>query len=120
MHKWGWERVHEVLQLIQGWCRVNIIKGKVGGIPNGTRQCRYADWTKDSKASGIFSCYHRLGPPSPLVTHMSSILIHGTCVYRLSQCCNEILAKSDFKQGGLNFARSFIVYCGREVMAAGA
>lgn len=51
---------------------------------------------------------------------MSSILIHGTCVYRLSQCCDEILAKSDFKQGGLNFARSFIVYCGREVMAAGA
>lgn len=55
--------MHEVLQLIQDWCRVNIVKGKVGGVPNGTRQCRYADWTKDSKASGDFPVVVGLGHP---------------------------------------------------------
>lgn len=43
--------------------RVNTIKGKVGGVPNGTRQCRYADWTKDSRASGDFPVVIGLGHP---------------------------------------------------------
>lgn len=40
--------------LPRGWRRVNITEGKVGGVPNGTRQCRSADGTKNSKANGVF------------------------------------------------------------------
>lgn len=95
-------------------------KGKRWGSTQWDKTMQVCRLDQGFKGLWWFSCCRRLGPPSPLVIHMSSILIHGTCVYRLSQCCDEILAKSNFKQGGLNFARSFIVYCGREVMAAGA
>lgn len=47
------------------------------------------------------ACCHRLGPLSPLVICTSSILIQGTCVPYLSQCCNRMPHKSDLKQGRL-------------------